>query len=132
MRPAAIAFVVVSVVLTGFASFFAFLPESSGTIAFWALSAGPALVLGGLAAAWASREELLREWLSPQWGDFTRGVVGAVLLFGVAWVFVRLVAPVGSAREIWLVSLYGEIGVPLVLRAHRSAIAATFAAAAIS
>jgi membrane protease YdiL (CAAX protease family) len=132
MRPAAIAFVSVAVVVTAFASYFAFLPESSGTIAFWVLSAGPTLVLGALAATWASREDLLREWLLPQWGDFTRGVVGAALFYGVAWAFVRFVAPVGSRREIWLVSLYGEIGDPRALHAHGPAIAATIAAAALA
>ncbi len=132
MRPAAIAFVAAAVVVTAFASYFAFLPESSGTIAFWVLSAGPTLVLGALAARWASREDLLREWLVPRWGDFTRGVVGAALFFGVAWAFVRFVAPVGSPREIWLVSLYGEIGDPRALHAHGPAIAATIAAAALA
>src|SRR5271165_5507041 len=110
MRPDAIAFVAAAVVVTAVAAYFAFLPESSGTIAFWVLSAGPTLVLAGLGAAWANREDLLREGITPQWGDFTRGVFGAVVLYAVAWGFVRLVAPVGSPREIWLVSLYGEIG----------------------
>jgi membrane protease YdiL (CAAX protease family) len=132
MRPAAIAFIAVAVVVTAFASFFASLPQSSGTIAFWVLSAGPTVLLGALAAAWAHREELLREWLWPKWGDFTRGMVGAVLLFALAWGFVRIVAPVGSTREIWLVSLYGEIGEPRLLHAHGPAIAATIAAAALA
>ncbi len=132
MRPTAIAFVLLAVFVTGLASFFGFLPQSSGTIAFWVLSVGPTLILGGMAAAWASREELLREWLLPEWGDFTRGVLGAVLLFGIAWAFVRVVAPVGSIREIWLVSLYGEIGDPRVLRAHGPAIGAAIAAAAVA
>jgi membrane protease YdiL (CAAX protease family) len=132
MRPAAAAFVALAVVVTGVASYFAFLPQSSGTIAFWVFAVGPTLVLGALAAAWAAREDLLREWLSPKWGDFSRGVVGAVLLFCVAWASVHLVAPVGSTREIWLVSLYGEIGDPRVLQAHAPAVAATIAAAAIA
>jgi membrane protease YdiL (CAAX protease family) len=132
MRPAATAFIAVAVVVTAIAAYFAFLPESAGTIAFWVFAVGPTLVLGGFAAAWAKREELLTEWLSPKWGDFTRGVVGAVLLFCVAWAFVRLVAPLGSAREIWLVSLYGEIGDPRQLQAHAPALAATIGAAAIA
>jgi uncharacterized protein len=132
MRPAVTAFVAVAVVVTAIAAYFAFLPQSSGTIAFWVLAVGPTLVLGGFAAAWGKRAELLAEWLSPKWGDFTRGVVGAAALFCVAWAFVRLVAPVGSAREIWLVSLYGEIGDPRQLQAHAPALAATIAAAAIA
>jgi membrane protease YdiL (CAAX protease family) len=132
MRPAATAFVAVVVIVTAIASYFAFLPQSSATIAFWVFAVGPTIVLAGLAAAWAQREELLAEWLSPKWGDFTRGVVGAVLLFCVAWAFARLVAPVGSTREIWLVSLYGAFGDPRVLQAHAPALAATIAATAIA
>ncbi|MGA7119946.1 MAG: CPBP family intramembrane glutamic endopeptidase [Polyangiaceae bacterium] len=132
MRPAAIAFVAAAVVVTAVAAYFAFLPESSGTIAFWVLSAGPTLVLAALGAAWANREGLLREWITPQWGDFTRGVFGAVVLYAVAWGFVRIVAPVGSPREIWLVSLYGEIGDPRALHAHGLAIGATIAGAALA
>jgi membrane protease YdiL (CAAX protease family) len=131
MRPA-VALVAVAVVVTGVASYFAFLPQSPGTVAFWVLASAPTLLLGAIAAAWAAREDLLREWLSPTWGDFTRGVVGAVLLFFVAWAFVRLLAPVGSQREIWLTSLYGEIGDPRVLQAHAPAVALTIAGMAIA
>jgi membrane protease YdiL (CAAX protease family) len=132
MRPSAIVFCFAAVVVTAVASYLAFLPESSGTIAFWVFSAGPTLMFGGLGAMWASREDLLREWITPQWGDFTRGVCGAALLYFVAWAFVHLVAPIGSPREIWLASLYGEIGDPRSLRAHGPAIAATIAGAAFA
>jgi hypothetical protein len=116
MRPTVLASVVVAVGVTGTSSYFAFLPQSAGTIAFWVFAMGPTLVLGGIAAAWSKREEFLREWLTPKWGDFTRGAAGAVLLFCLAWGFTRLVAPIGSRREIWLVSLYAAIGDPRVPR----------------
>jgi membrane protease YdiL (CAAX protease family) len=132
MRPTAIGFIAVAVITTATSSYFAFLPQSAGTVAFWAFAGGPAIVLGAFAAGWARREELLREWLTPKWGDFTRGVVGAVLLFFLAWAFVRLVAPVGSKHEIWLVTLYGEIGDPHVLQAHAPTIGATIAAVAVA
>ena len=132
MRPASVAFVAVAVAVNAIASYYAFLPQSAGTIAFWAIAAGPTLLLGGAAAAWGSRQDLLREWLAPKWGDFSRGVLGAVLLFVVAFGFARLVTPVGSPREIWLVSLYGEIGDPRALQAHAPAIAATVAGAALA
>jgi membrane protease YdiL (CAAX protease family) len=132
MRPVAIGFVALSVVVTAVTSYFAFLPQSSGTVAFWVLAGGPTLVLAGVAAAWARREELLREWLSPRWGDFSRGVVSAVLLFGLAWAFSRIATPPGSPREIWLVSLYGQIGDPRLLQAHAPAVAATIAAVALA
>jgi membrane protease YdiL (CAAX protease family) len=119
MRPVAVAFVALSVAVTAVCSYLAFLPQYSGSVAFWGLAGGPTVVLAVVAAWWAAREELLREWLTPRWGDFSRGVVAAVLLFGVAWAFSRLVAPVGSPREIWLVTLYGQIGDPRVLQ-HRA------------
>jgi uncharacterized protein len=132
MRPAAIAFVALSVVVTAVTSYFAFLPQSSGTVAFWVLAGGPTLVLAAVAAWWANREELLRDWLSPRWGDFSRGVVAAVLLFGVAWSFARIVTPVGSHREVWLVSLYGQIGDPRLLQQHAPAVGAAIFAVALA
>jgi membrane protease YdiL (CAAX protease family) len=120
-----------AVVATGAGSYLAFSPDRSGTVAFWALALGPTLALAALAAWWAKREEFLAEWLSPRWGDFTRGVLGAVGLFGAAWGVTRVVAPVGSPREIWLVSLYGQIGDPRVLQAHAPLVAAAIALAAI-
>ena len=118
MRPAAAACIASATLLTAATSYFAFAPAAAGTRAFWALAAVPPLALGVLAFIWALREDLLRGWLSPRWGDFTRGVVGAALLFAVAWAFAHLAAPVGSSREIWLVSLYGQIGDPQRLHAQ--------------
>lgn len=132
MRPVAIAFVALSVVVTAVSSYFAFLPQSSGTVAFWVLAGGPTLVLAAVAASWARRDELLRDWLSPRWGDFSRGVVAAVLLFGLAWAFSRIVTPVGSRREVWLVSLYGQIGDPRLLQQHAPAIGAAIFAVALA
>jgi membrane protease YdiL (CAAX protease family) len=132
MRPVAIAFVALSVLVTALSSYFAFLPQSSGTVAFWVLAGGPTLVLAAVGASWAHREDLLRDWLSPRWGDFSRGVVAAVLLFGIAWAFVRIVMPVGSPREVWLVSLYGQIGDPRLLQQHAPAIGAVIFAVALA
>jgi membrane protease YdiL (CAAX protease family) len=132
MRPVALGFVVLSVVATGVASFFAFSPAAAGSAAFWALAGGPTVVLAAVAALWAHREELLRGWLAPRWGDFSRGVVGAVLLFGLAWAFSRIVAPVGSPREVWLVSLYGQLGDPRVLQSKGPMVAAAIAVVALS
>jgi membrane protease YdiL (CAAX protease family) len=132
MRSLAVAFPALAVVVVAVSSYFAFLPESSGTVAFWVLAGGPTLLLGATAAAWASREELLREWVSPRWGDFTRGAVGAVLLFAIAYAFSRVVTPMGSPRAIWFVSLYGEVGDPRLLQAHAPAIAAAIGAVVIA
>jgi membrane protease YdiL (CAAX protease family) len=130
MRPIAATFVVVAVVVTGVTSWLAFAPERSGTLAFWALAAGPSVALAAVAAVWAFREDLLREWLTPRWGDFSRGAFGAIALFAAAWAFVRVIAPVGSSREIWLVPLYGQIGDPRTLQAHAPAVAGVIVAAA--
>jgi hypothetical protein len=131
MRPAAVLFVTTSVLATGVASYFAFQPGSSGGVMFWALAGGPTVVLAGIAAVWAAREELLREWLAPRWGDFSRGVACAVLLFGLAYAFSRIVTPVGSSREVWLVSLYGQIGDPRVLQSHAPMVAAAIGVVAL-
>jgi len=115
MRPGGALFVAVAFGVSCVASYLAFQPARAGTLSFWLLAAGPSIVLGAFAAAWAQNDDLLYEWLAPRWGDFTRGLSGAVVLFVLAWLFVRVVAPIGSIREIWLVSLYGSVGDPRVL-----------------
>jgi membrane protease YdiL (CAAX protease family) len=59
-------------------------------------------------------------------------VLGAIGFFVLAWGFVRAAMPVGSSREIWLVSLYGQLGDPRLLAAHAPAIAATILATALA
>jgi membrane protease YdiL (CAAX protease family) len=117
-RPAAVAFIAVAVVVVGASSYLAFSPERSGSLAFWALALGPTVAVAAAAALWGHREDYLYEWLAPRWGDFTRGVLGAVGLFAAAWAVTHFVAPVGSPREIWLVSLYGQLGDPRALQRH--------------
>ncbi len=132
MRSSGAAFVILAVVATGVASYVAFSPGFSGTVAFWAIAGGPTLGLGALAAVWARREDYLAEWLGPKWGDFTRGLFGAVLLFALSWAFVRFAVPVGSPRELWLVSVYGQIGDPRVLQKHAGEVAAAVGVIALS
>jgi membrane protease YdiL (CAAX protease family) len=132
MRPVAVAYVAVAVLLTGATATFAFQPQYSGTPTFWALAGGPSVVLALLASEWARREELLREWLTPRWGDFSRGLMGAVIAMGGAWAFAHVVTPVGSPREVWLVTLYGQIGNPVVLQAHGGAVATAIVVAAVA
>jgi membrane protease YdiL (CAAX protease family) len=132
MRPAGLIFVAACVVLTGVGAFYAFQPERSGTVAMWALAGGPPVLLAAVAVVWAKREDLLTQWILPRWGDFSRGLAGAVGLFAVAWAFARVVTPTGSPREIWLASLYSQIGNPRVLQAHAPAVAAAIAIVAAS
>lgn len=124
MRPAGAVYVALAVVLTGLGSFFAFQPDLSGTISFWALAGAPAVALGVVGALWAQREELLAEWLAPRWGDFTRGLFGATVLFALAWAFKIYVLPPGSPHELWLVSLYAQIGDPRALQKHAGEVGA--------
>jgi membrane protease YdiL (CAAX protease family) len=135
MRPVAALFLAASVLATGVASYFAFqptTPSGSAGVTFWLLAAGPSVVLAAIAAAWAWREELLKDWLTPRWGDFSRGVAGAALLFGVAYASSKIVTPVGSPREVWLVSLYGQIGDPRVLQAKAPMVAAAILVAVLA
>jgi membrane protease YdiL (CAAX protease family) len=118
VRPIAAASIVLCVVVIGITSGLAFLPERSGEPSFWALAIVPTVALAAVAAIWAQREDFLFEWLGPRWGDFSRGLLGAVVLFGLAWIFTRVLTPVGSSRELWLVSLYAQIGDPRVLQKH--------------
>jgi membrane protease YdiL (CAAX protease family) len=117
------AFVAVAAALTAVTSYFAFSPTAGG-VTFWALAAGTPVLLGAVAAGWAAREGVLREWLRPHWGDATRGLLGAAALYATGLAFVRLLAAGGSPREIWLVSLYAQIGDPRSLQAHAPALAA--------
>jgi membrane protease YdiL (CAAX protease family) len=130
MRPAAAALVVLAVAVTAVTSYLAFSPERSGTAGFWGLTVAPAVGLAAVAAVWAYRDELLSEWLTPRWGDATRGVFGAVVLFFAAWASARTVMPVGSPREVWLVSLYGQLGDPRWLQTHAPLVAGAIIVAA--
>jgi hypothetical protein len=132
MRPAALVSVVFVVVASAVASALAFSPDRSGTALFWALGGGPTLFLAILGAAWARREDYLVEWLRPRAGDISRGLVGGAALFGAAWSFARFVTPVGSRREIWLVSLYSQLGDPRSMRAHSTALYAGLALVAVA
>ena len=124
--------IVLPVAVTGVASYLAFSPQWSGALAFWLLLCGALVSLGAIAAVWGAREGLLREWLTPRAGDFTRGWVGLAILYLAAWGFARVVAPVGSKREIWLVSLYGQLGDPRALQSHALPVAAAIVLASVA
>jgi membrane protease YdiL (CAAX protease family) len=57
-------------------------------------------------------------WFRPSFGDFTTGVLGAIVLFGVVFVGQKVLTPAGTPREAWLVRLYLMLGDPALLRAH--------------
>jgi uncharacterized protein len=105
-----------AVLLIGATCYVAFLPERSGTLSFWLLACGPTFLLAGVAAVWAVREDYLAEWIAPRAGDISVALLAAGALFGIAWGVARLIMPVGSPREIWLVSLYSQLGDPRSLQ----------------
>jgi len=95
----------------------------AGTNAFWALVTAPTLVVA-LVACWRlHRDGELAEMMRPNWGDFTRGFGGTLVLFAGAYAFTRIVAPTGSPRESWLARLYLQLGHPGDLRAHVTLVA---------
>ncbi len=95
---------------------FAFQLERAGGASFWLLATVPtlALAVGAAILARTMNEGGVADWLRPVWGDFTRGVVGAAILFGAAYAVSRMYA--GTPRESWLARLYLQLGDPKTLR----------------
>jgi membrane protease YdiL (CAAX protease family) len=122
MRSLAVVAAIVAAVSA--AIWFAFQPERSGTVAFWLIAGGPTTAIAVGATVWARHVGELREWVVPRWGDFSRGALAAAVLFASAWGFARIVCATGSPREVWLVSLYAQLGDPRALQAHAGAVAA--------
>jgi uncharacterized protein len=124
--PAAVALLTVAVAA---GMHFAFRLERAGAPSFWGLAIGPTLAVALVAAVWARGQGELGVWLRPVWGDFTRGVVGAALLFGVSYYVAHAWA--GTPRESWLARLYLQCGDPASLRERTLlALAAVVTAAA--
>jgi hypothetical protein len=100
----------------GAAVHFAFQESRSGTSGFWLWMLIPYLLIGVAALARAQRDGVLKQWMRPQWGDFSRGFGGALALFALAFAFTKLVANQGSPREAWLARVYLQFGDPGKLR----------------
>jgi membrane protease YdiL (CAAX protease family) len=122
MRLTSALFLVTVTLVIGLTSYLAWQPERSGSLSLWIWALVPSVILAALAAAWAVHDGLLLDWLAPRWGDATRGVFAALALVAGAWTFVRTSMPIGSAHEIWLVSLYGSVGDPRRLANHGQAL----------
>lgn len=106
------------------AAHFGFAPERAGQPSVFLVIGITYVVLAGIAVAHAYRDGVLREWFSAKFGDFTRGVVAAVVLFGAAYVFTKLVTPAGTPREVWLTRLYLQFGEPELLRKNVAGVVA--------
>lgn len=125
-----LAYLVGIVVAIAAGSHFAFQLARAGQPSFLVWLAIPTLAIAIVGAVRAYRDgDLYRRssfdessgggglgWLNVRSGDFTRGFAGSALLFGSAWGFMKLVAPVGSDRESWLARLYLQVGDPTTLR----------------
>lgn len=124
-----VAYLVAIVVAIGTGSHFAFQLARAGQPSFLLWIGVPTVLFAIVGAVRAqSHGDLYRRstfderggsgagWLNVRSGDFTRGFAGAALLFGGAYGFSKLVAPVGSDRESWLARLYLQLGDPTTLR----------------
>ncbi len=85
---------------------------------FWLIVGVPILALAAYAAFRLGRDGELSDLMRPSWGDFTKGVFGAVVLYALAVAFVRIVTPPGSGRDAWLMRVYLQFGDPSEMRAH--------------
>jgi len=108
---------VVIVALVGTGAYFAFQIERMGTRWVFILSGAPTVALAGAGAYVTHRRGELKAWMSPSWGDFTRGFAGAVVLF-LATLAVTKLFFLGTSRGVFLVRLYGQIGSPTELQPY--------------
>jgi membrane protease YdiL (CAAX protease family) len=113
------------------ASYMACNEEIAGTARVALLAVGPTLVVGIAGAYMLHREELLLPLLTFRPGDFTRGFLAALLLFGGAFVATHFFLPLTSTRASWLLRMYLQIGDPKELREHVPAVVVAMAFAAI-
>jgi membrane protease YdiL (CAAX protease family) len=108
--------VAVVTVVVGVALHLAFQLERAGMTSFWLLAVLPTTAIAIFAGVRAWMDEELVLWLRPVWGDFSRGVLGALVLFATAYAFARVCA--GTPRESWLARIYLQFGDPKALREH--------------
>jgi membrane protease YdiL (CAAX protease family) len=120
------------VVVIAVAAHFAFDVSRAGTPSFFVIMAVPTIVIAGLGIARAKHDGVLRNWLSVRGGDFTRGFTAAVLLFGAAFAFSKVVTPTTSPRASWLARLYLQLGDPTNLRKHVTIVVAAIIVMAIA
>ncbi len=112
-----ILFLVGIVVAIAIASHFAFDVSREGKSSVFIIMAAPTVLLAAAGLAKAHYDGVLRDWLTPKGGDFTRGFAGAALLFGAAYAFRKVIAPLdGSPHARWFIRLYTQIGDPAELR----------------
>jgi membrane protease YdiL (CAAX protease family) len=118
------------VVFLGAGAHFAFDLERAGELSFWAYAIGPTALVAAFALVRAARDGELAELVQPAWGDATRAILSAVVLFGGAVAVIRVLAPTGTPRESWTARLYLQLGEPSWLRGHAALMAIVILGAA--
>ena len=127
------ALVLAIVVGTAISAHFGFQLSQAGTLftpPYVAFAA--TIIFACYAAARAYFDGDLRSLLRIRAGDLSRGFLGVLLLFGLAYGFNRLAMTPGTARESWMARLYLQFGHPFMLRNQQPQIAAALLVAAIS
>jgi membrane protease YdiL (CAAX protease family) len=102
--------VLLVLLLTAAATAFAFRPELASEPAMWLGIALPYALLAALAVYRMWDRGTLRDWLRPEWGDLSIGVVIAALLLVASWAARSLLAPAGTVRHAWLLRVYLQFG----------------------
>ena len=120
MRP--VAYLVGIVVVIAVASHQAFQPERAGTPSFFLWIGVPTLALAIVGCLRARREGVLRDWFRPRTGDFSRGFLGAVILFGGSFAVSKALK---LPHVMWIARLYEQIGDAAELRQHVTAVIVT-------
>lgn len=100
------------------ASSLAFDLSRSGTAAVFVIMGVPTVALAVAGVFYARHYGFLKSWITVKSGDFTRGFAAAAILFGGAYLFMRIAAPPDSVRASWFARLYLQAGDPTVLRKH--------------
>jgi uncharacterized protein len=94
----------------------AFDVSRAGTPSVFLIMAVPTVALAVVAVVRARNDGVLRSWLTPRSGDFTRGFAAAGVLFGASFAFTRAFMPAQSERSSWIARLYLQLGDPTALR----------------
>ena len=103
------------VVVTGAASYMAFLERHAGKPTFIAILGVPAVLFALYGVARAYRDGVLKDRFAIRGGDFALGALSAAMLFGGAYAFTHFVTPLGTPRSGWLLRVYLQVGDPAVL-----------------
>ena len=111
-----VAYLAAIVAVIAGASWFAFDPARAGTKASYLCFAVPTIALAIAGVLRARNDGVVVGWFGIRSGDITRGVTAGALLFGGAFVFMKMVAPPESPRSAWFARFYLQLGDPGVLR----------------